>query len=398
MGWAQGFNYAHVVDIFREHAALSALDNEHSRGFNIGALQNISEADYQNFKPIFWPVTAANPQGTQRLFSDGQFFTPSRKAQLIPIHARLPHIAPTAMQVIMNTGRIRDQWHTMSRTGTAEKLMGHTDEPYIDVNPADIIKFGLEQGKLAMLENRGAVYYGRVKSTSAQREGEVFVPMHWNDKYASCSRADALVNDVVDPYCGQPEFKHSPVLIKPYLQAWNGFLISVKDMVPAAQYWAKITLANGFKFRLADTELPQDWKLWLAQQFSHIDEWAELRDSAGQFYRAVGYEQGLATVILSVATDHKTAQEVRWLEQQLGQKIAGSNRFGLLAGSPGVKVEDEGTIVCSCFQVGDKRIAKAIATGCKTAESLGEKLKCGTNCGSCIPELKAMLRQTLAAS
>ena len=392
MGWRESFDYSHPVEIFREHARLSGLDNQQSRGFDISAMQDIDLDQYQNLQPLQWPVTADAPKGTKRLFSDGQFFTASRKAQFIAVQSCLPKVVPTERQVIMNTGRIRDQWHTMSRTGTAAKLLGHIDEPYIDIHPKDIEKFGLEQGKLAILKNRGASYMGRVKANTAQRCGEVFVPMHWNDKYAASSRADALVNDVVDPICGQPEFKHSPVDIEPFGQVWNGFLICSDDIVPVTDYWAKITLQAGYKFRLAGSELPENWRAWLTQQFLHIEEWAELSDSGQQFYRAVGYQNGIANVMLSIAMDHKTAQEVRWLEDQLGKEIDANTRFALLAGNPGAGIEDEGAIVCSCFQVGEKIISKAIAAGCSTADALGAKLKCGTNCGSCLPELNAMLR------
>lgn len=402
MGWQEAFSYSHPVEIFREHARLSGLENDpgssgregvQERGFNIGALQAISEFDYQNFEPLQWPVTAANPRGTKRLFSDGRFFTPSEKAQFIPVQARLPMVTPNQWQVIMNTGRIRDQWHTMSRTGTASKLMGHIDEPYIDVHPLDIEHFGLQQGQLGLLANRGAVFYGRIKASMDQRRGEVFVPMHWNDKYAASSRADALVNDVVDPICGQPEFKHSPVTMEAFVQAWNGFLICMDDIVPSAQYWAKITLDRGYKFRLAGNVLPEDWRSWLSEPFQDIDEWTDLNDSDRQFYRAVGYRGGIVTVILSIAADETAPQEVRWIEQQLGQQVDVNARFALVAGAPGAGVEDEGSIVCSCFEVGDKAIAAAIATGCTSARALGERLRCGTNCGSCIPELNALIRQ-----
>ncbi|MBU2884712.1 nitrate reductase, partial [Gilvimarinus agarilyticus] len=212
LGYGAAFNYRHPVEIFREHAALSALDNNPSagrRGFNIAAMANISEQAYQSLAPIQWPVTDAAPTGTKRLFADGKFFTPDQRARFIPVSARLPVQAPAPDQVIMNTGRIRDQWHTMSRTGTAAKLLGHVDEPYIDIHPADIERFGLVAGDLAVLKNRGSVFYGRVKPADTQRPGEVFVPMHWNGKYASASCADALVNPFVDPICGQPEFKHT---------------------------------------------------------------------------------------------------------------------------------------------------------------------------------------------
>lgn len=397
LGFSEGFNYQHQVEVFREHAALSALDNDHKRAFNISAMQSITEAEYESLAPIRWPVTEAAPNGTDRLFSDGRFFTPSGKANFIAIEARLPVHAPQAGQVVLNTGRIRDQWHTMSRTGTAAKLLGHVDEPYIDVHPQDIERFGLTVGDLAVLKNGEGrdyrrVYYGRVKAAPGQRAGEVFVPMHWNQKYAVASCADDLVNPLVDPISGQPEFKHTPVTLKPFRQAWNGFLLSTEDIAPAAEYWAKITLDGGYKFRLADGQLPEDWMQWLKSQYPSVTDWVRVSDSNGQFFRAAGFVDGVLAVVLSAATDKKSAPEMRWLEDQLNTRIDANTRFAILAGIPGAGVEDVGTIVCSCFQVGENTIKKAIAGGCKDVDSLGEKLKCGTNCGSCIPELKAMCR------
>ncbi|MCP8899173.1 molybdopterin-dependent oxidoreductase [Gilvimarinus xylanilyticus] len=392
LGYGEHFSYSHQVDIFREHAALSGLDNNHSRGFNISALEEIDKKDYENFAPLRWPVTDQSPEGTDRLFTDGRFYTPDGRARFIPIEARLPVNTPAADQVILNTGRIRDQWHTMSRTGTAAKLLGHVDEPYIDIHPEDIERFGLIEGDLAVLANQGQRYFGRVKKSADQREGEVFVPMHWNGKYAASSCADALVNAVVDPICGQPEFKHSPVRISPFKQAWNGFLVCADDITPACEYWAKITLDGGYKFRLADGECPDNWASWVKNQFPHIDDWVDVCDSGQQFFRAAGFTGGRLQVVFSAATDKTSAREMRWLEQQLGQEIDANTRFAILAGIPGGGVEDEGAMVCSCYQVGQNTIAKAIKGGCASVEALGEKLKCGTNCGSCIPELKALLR------
>lgn len=392
LGFSEHFSYPHQVDIFREHAALSGLDNNHSRGFNISALADIKRDDYESFAPIRWPVATDSPTGTDRLFANGQFYTPDGRARFIPIQARLPVHEPTAEQVILNTGRIRDQWHTMSRTGTAAKLLGHVDEPYIDIHPHDIERFGLLEGDLAVLANQGQRYFGRVKAASSQRPGEVFVPMHWNGKYAASSCADALVNAVVDPICGQPEFKHSPVRINPFKQAWNGFLVCAEDIQPHCEYWAKITLDGGYKFRLADGKRPATWNDWIKNQFPLIDDWVDVHDSHDQFYRAAGFSDGRLQVVFSAATDKVSAREMRWLEQQLGEEIDSNTRFAILAGIPGAGVEDVGAIVCSCYQVGQNTIAKAIKDGCTSVEALGAKLKCGTNCGSCIPELKALMR------
>lgn len=395
LGFAEHFSYRHPVEIFREHAALSALDNtgpDSGRAFNLSALAGISEQAYQQLSPVQWPVTAEAPEGRERLFDDGRYYTPDGRARLVPVLARLPVKTASARQVIMNTGRIRDQWHTMSRTGTAAKLLGHVDEPYIEVHPQDMVRFGLTEGGLAVLNNLGHDYYGRVRSSAAQRPREVFVPMHWNGKYAASSCADALVNPIVDSVSGQPEFKHTPVSIAPFPQRWNGFLLSVGDLSPKAEYWAKITLKAGYKFRLAGTERPADWPAWLYAQFPPITDWVKVQDSSQAFFRAAGFIDGVLCVLLSVAADQQTAQEMRWLEDRLNTPVDANTRFALLAGRPGADVEDPGRIICSCFQVGENRIKKAIAAGCDGVEALGRELQCGTNCGSCIPELSACFR------
>lgn len=397
LGFEQAFNYAHPVEIFREHAQLSGLDNgvgAHAlRGFDISGLQNISEQAYQNLTPIQWPVNAANPEGTGRLFEDGRFFTANGRAKLVPISARFPQMPPKDNQVIMNTGRIRDQWHTMTRTGSAAKLLGHIDEPFIDIHPADAKRFGLENKAIAVLENRGARYLGRINVSENQRPAEVFVPMHWNDNFASSSRADALVNAITDPLCGQPEFKHSPVKIKAYKPQWNGFLACELPITPSADYWVKIPVDKGFKYRIADTVTPSNWSEWLGEQFPAVEDWVELTDSSHAFYRKVGFIDGRLAVVLNIAYGGQQPIENRWLEQQLGEECDFNQRFAVLAGVAGDGVEDEGAIICSCFQVGANAIQKAIEGGCCSAQALGAKLKCGSNCGSCIPELNGMIRE-----
>lgn len=393
LGYEKEFNYTHPVEIFREHAALSGFENNDTRAFDISAYSEISEDDYMAFEPVQWPVNKENPQGKVRFFDNGDFYTPSRKAQFIPVLARFPKIPPKDDQVVMNTGRIRDQWHTMARTGSASKLLGHMDEPRIDIHPIDAKNFGVAQDELAVLNNRKTRYIGRVNITEHQRRKEVFVPMHWNAAFASFSRADALVNSVTDPLCGQPEFKHTPVGLQPYQAQWQGVLLSIDSVKPTSDYWVKIPVQTGFKFRLADQVRPKSWSLWLQELFPKIDDWVSLEDSHGKYMRYAGFSGDTLVVLLHVADKSSRPNESRWLESKLGVECDVADRLALLAGEPPGDVEDEGPIVCSCFQIGQKAIEKVIMEqGVSSAEALGEILKCGTNCGSCIPELNDLIR------
>jgi assimilatory nitrate reductase catalytic subunit len=397
MGFGHGFPYTHPVEIFREHAALSGFENHGERAFDISSLEHITQNDYENLTPIQWPITSRFPQGRTRFFDDAVFFTPSAKAQFIPISARFPKMPPKDDQVIMNTGRIRDQWHTMTRTGSAPKLLGHMDEPRIDIHPEDAKAFGVADGELAILSNLHARYLGRINVTNDQRRKEVFVPMHWSSPYASCSRADALVNDITDPLCGQPEFKHTPVCIEPYQPQWSGMLLCIDNIQPDCDYWIKIPLAKGFKYRLADQSRPQNWMQWLNKAFPAVDDWVRLDDSQRRFGRYAGFIGNRLAAVLHISPGNIRPLENRWIEQQLAADCDVATRLAVLAGKPSEAVEDEGAIICSCFQVGRNMIEKfIISDGIATAAELGERLKCGTNCGSCIPELNSLIRECSA--
>ena len=403
LGFKAAFNYQHPVDIFKEHAALSGFENSHPyadkraehdiyRVFDISALANISLSDYENFIPTKWPINTANPNGVKRVFTDAVFATKNQKANFIPIIAKLPKIAPSLDQVVMNSGRIRDQWHTMNRTGRVAKLMTHSSEPYIAVNEEDAKRFQLADKQLAVLTNLGAEYIGRVNITNEQRTGEIFVPIHWNDNFSASARASALVNPITDDLCGQPEFKHSPVNIRPFNAVWSGYLISSQAVNCSTHYWSKIQLEQGHKYLLSDQQALAEDETFLADLYPQINDWVVLKDQQKNVLRIAGFIDNQLHCFFAASTDLSLTFNSRFIEQQLNKPLPIKTRFKLMSGIDSDGKGDVGDMICSCFQVGEKTIQAAIKSGdCKSVTSLGEKLKCGTNCGSCIPELKTYL-------
>ena len=393
MGFAADFDYQSQHQIFVEHAALSGFKQQQSkhRAFDISGLKNIDEKRYQELAPIQWPVSNDKEIGTKRLFSDGQFFTPNGRAKLIPISARLPQRAAKNKQFVMNSGRIRDQWHTMTRTGKAPRLLSHISEPYVQIHPDDAAKFDIREGQLVQCTNLSARYIGRAKVNSDQRQGEIFVPMHWNDAYTSAGRAGALVLDIVDPLCGQPEFKHSPVDVTKYQAGYHGMLVS-SSVIDALSfdYWSKIPCDRGQAFYFATPTAIEDKQSWLQTQFISLSDWVTMEDSAGG-YRALGFKDGRLSVAFHLSSASEILPSHSWLSQQLGELIPNAERFTLLASRPGDQKNSPGPIVCACFQVGENQINAEIENGANSVEALGETLKCGTNCGSCVPELSRWL-------
>ncbi|MFA5983024.1 MAG: molybdopterin-dependent oxidoreductase [Methylococcaceae bacterium] len=401
MGFGAAFNYQSPVDIFREHAALSGYENDQVHGlrdFDISALADISVPAYQMLQPIQWPVNKAYPNGRARMFDDGQYFTVSGKAQFIAVEPQLPINLPNAeYPLVLNTGRLRDQWHTMTRTAIAAKLNQHKPEPFVEIHPDDAELYGMQANSLALLESSWGNMLARVLVTDSQKPGNVFVPMHWTNQFANRGRMGALVNPVYDPISKQPESKHTPVRIKPYAALWYGFLLSRHELTMAGiEYCVKVKGEHFYRYELAGESLPANWQDWLLASLGHTStsqkQCLEYSDVSKGNYRAAFLAEDKLEVVLFISA-HFNLPERNWLTGLFAEQSIGlAERLALLTGMPPLGVEDTGAVVCACFNVGEKTILSAIKeNGLKTHQEVGQYLKAGTNCGSCIPEIKAML-------
>ncbi|MFV8572134.1 molybdopterin-dependent oxidoreductase [Marinobacter sp. SBS5] len=400
LGHTQAFGYHKPVEIFREHAALSGYRNAGERMFNIAALEHLTDDDYEQMQPIQWPVKVGGSGGLQqtpRLFSDGRFPTPDGRARLVPVQAQPPSQQPREhYPLVVNSGRIRDQWHTMTRTGLASKLFAHRDEPFIEVHPDDMAGSELVEGGLAILNGPSGQFIGRVRGTAHQRPGEVFVPIHWNGQFASSALASDLMAPTVDPISGQPESKHGIAAIKPLLAKWQARLVLPKDqtvlptpMAAAFDYWSRQVLLNSTGWWLAGRHRA-DWLALGWQCFGREPELIMEDESSGRF-RAVWLMEERLEAVLLVEAEAGTMPGVEWLDQCFAETGDGvEQRWSLLAAGR-ADAEPMGALVCSCFQVGENAILRAICEGCNSVEALGEALKCGSNCGSCLPEVRALL-------
>ncbi|MDD5461313.1 MAG: molybdopterin-dependent oxidoreductase [Methylococcales bacterium] len=402
MGFEQAFDYQTASEIFREHAALSGFENNAEQGlrdFDISALANISQHDYDHLQPIQWPVNQAYPQGRARLFDDGQFFTASGKARFIPIEPRPPVNLPDKdYPLILNTGRLRDQWHTMTRTAIAAKLNQHKPEPFLEVHPVDAQQYALLPSTLAVIESRWGSMIARVQITDSQQQGCLFVPMHWTEQYASQGRMGALVNPVVDPVSKQPESKHTPVRVRAYQPVWQGFILSRRELnVTKAEYWVKIKGEQFYRYELAGETLPEDWHGYVRKNPAiTADEinpqWQEYQDSGNGNYRAALIVDNQLETIIFISADSPLPERAWLTSLFVKPQLETRERMALLTGMPPLGVPDTGIIVCACFNVGEKTIQAAIREkGLKTHQEVGRCLKAGTNCGSCVPEIKALL-------
>ena len=409
MGWEAAFPYRAPADIFREHAALSAFENEGARRriFDIGALAELSDDAYDRLAPVRWPLSRhAPPAPDGRLFRDGGFATEDRRARFVPTPWRpLAERCDDHHTLLLNTGRIRDQWHTMTRTGRVPRLMRHVEEPLLDIHPDDAAACGIDENGLVRLESRHGATVLRVRVSRDQRRGEVFAPMHWTDCFTSAGPVAHVVGAARDPISGQPELKATPVSVASVATYWRGWLLRRSSASIVGDFhWARIPLEAGSAFALAGMQPlagGEDSEGWIVTLLGAPAE-AELiiyADPGRGVFRYASLVDGRLEACLFLGRDAASFPGRAELAALLGAPIDAAVRAGLLAGCPTrAAPADRGPIVCSCFGVGLGALRGAIASGRATdITEIGVLLRAGTNCGSCIPELKEILRHVDAA-
>ncbi len=392
MGFFEPFNFNSPSQIFAEHAALSGFENRGSRDFDISAFAAITQAEYQQFKPVRWPVNTENPEGTDRLFTQGKFFTPTGKANFVSLSKPEENLSLAKEQqtYLLNTGRIRDQWHTMTRTGKSARLLRHIDMPFVEIHPEDAKSLHISENGLVELSNSLGLVRLVARLTDKIDRGQLFAPMHWNDQFAFPARIDSLIPGRVDAISGQPQSKNVEVQIRALaLKGWARIFTTDTDFAeqlvcnikPA--FWTRVNLDKCCRFDMAiDSTLQlehlqklmqraelkfesEDFKTYLFRHNQINHSFAQLIDSFDALVSSDFAESCIA----------RPAQPGDWIS------LAAQDKAG----------EHRGAMICSCFEVYEQQIYQAIQKGCRSAAQLGNKLKCGTNCGSCVPELNQML-------
>jgi assimilatory nitrate reductase catalytic subunit len=327
------FGYESPEDIFNEH-------RESTRGRDLD-ITGLSYAVLEREGPQQWPYPEGAKTGRTRLYADGVFPTPSGRARFVVTDYAPPAEAPDAEYPLrLTTGRLRDQWHGMTRTGWVARLFSHSPEPEVILNEADLQSGGLSDGGLVRVCSRRGSIVMKARASDEMRRGDVFVAMHWGGRFTSGAGTNALTLSAIDPYSKQPELKHAAVRIEPFAARWRA----------------------GFTAR-ATPELQRAASAWL----SRFD------------YAALSLVEGpevLLRLDLAAASDPDAAV-LAALEELFG-------------GPADHSVRGADQAVCACFKVAASEIRSAAAAGA-TLAMLQKDLKCGTNCGSCVPELRRML-------
>ena len=384
MGWGEAFAFASPAAIWREYAAMTALAGRHGKLLDLTPHAALSDADYAAMQPFQW----GGEHPLRRRFP-----TPSGRARLVSLTPPSPEVRDPAFPLRLNTGRYRDQWHTMTRTGLSPTLSTHRREPLLEMHPDDAAAQGLADGGLARVETASGSATFRVCVTAGQRPGDIFVPMHWTDLMGNEARANRLPGQGVDPHSGQPGFKNTPARVLPVSPAWRGFLATCAAPEPTGMlWWSRARVGHedsgGWLYELAgdgavdcDALLPPGARL-------------EASDPARGMRRiAVRAADGtLAAALYLTRSGQLPARD--WVAAQLGLPDVAPTE--LLAARPSTPLPERGALICLCHGIGERAIAAAARAGAGTVAAVGEATAAGTNCGSCRPAIARLIGTALS--
>ena len=394
MGFVEAFSFKSAAEIFAEHAALSAFENDGARDFDIGAFADIDAAQFDGMAPFQWPRPTKSAPYETRFFADGRFYTPDRKGRFITVTPHVETRTNSKFPFVLNTGRVRDHWHTMTRTAKSQRLSQHLAEPFVEIHPRDAAKLGIRDADVVRISSADHFVLVRALLSKRQARGAVFVPMHWNDQFASQARVDSLVPSTTDPQSGQPAFKHVGVDVARFEATAYGFaVLQERPRDLDADYWALAKCRGGWRLELALAGDARDWTGFATSLFGCGPE-ADLlfyQDMTGGQHRFACFEGERLVGALFLAAEPVSVSR-DWAVEQLSVSFADPRRrFSIIAARPGAGGFDRGATVCSCFGVGANQITAAIAAGCSSVEAIGQSTQAGTNCGSCRAEIRKII-------
>lgn len=376
--------------------------------------------------PQQWPLRKGEATGKLRLYEDGVFPTADGKAKFAnTVYTPVAEPRESRFPFSLTTGRLRDQWHGMSRTGTLGRLFGHVAEPSVQLHPQDMDRRQLRDGDLVHLTSRRGSIVVPVQGSPEVGLGQAFMAMHWGEEYLSgrsstgerLAGVNALTTSAYCPSSKQPELKHAAVKILKAELPWS--LLGVAWLPETESLAARALLKplmaqfpfascvpfgrerSGLLFRAAGDYAPDDALLVQIETILGLAGTDALRYAdrkKGQRRTVRLVRNGTDALLEGFLLAGDTSAEA-WIKTLLQDELP-AQAYGRLLLVPGAKapvaVQSRGKQICTCFNVTDEAIQSHLA-GCSGPEetrlaSLQGALKCGTNCGSCVPELKRMVR------
>jgi len=395
--WSNAFGYENTEAVFNEHRGLTAGTDIDMTGLSYALLDNEG--------PQQWPFPTGSTAGKpNRLYENGQFETPDGKANFLDVTYR-PVAEPTSAEypLSLTTGRIRDQWHTMTKTGSVPSLMQHLPVPQLQIHPADAEARNIGEDDLVRVVSRRGEAFVPVQISRDVREGLVFLPMHWGEMTARGGRANNLTQSVVDPVSKEPEFKHSAVQVERFEPAWRGMMLMAGQKIALGRqmvegYTFGVVSCMGSDHPVTSIELACT-KPVQTEQYKRLDQMLE----QGQTFETLTYSDRKHGInrkawlndgrLIAVRWVGGDIHEAQWLRKLMleGRDVGELRPYLLAPGGPINKEDTKGKVICACNHVGELELKAAIKDGSDSIDALKACTMAGTGCGSCVPEMKRLL-------
>ena len=399
------FPYERPEEIFNEHRATT-------RGRDLD-ITGLSYALLESSGPQQWPYPERAIAGKARLYEDGVFATPNGRARFVAAPCRpLFEATDARFPLHLTTGRVRDQWHGMSRTGTVARSFNDVEEPLLTLNPEDMQRRGLSDGDLVRLSSRRGELSLRVHSGDDVRPAQAWLPMHWGACFMNGGGSNALMPSAFDPQSKQPELKHAAVRVEKLDYGWQVVAMRSGD---ALRYLDRVRpLLREFPyascglygrdvpvivFRAAAPVPVGDEviaRLDAALAFDDQTQTMDYRDARKGVSKRALVADG---VLIGVRLTGETAAR-DWLKEMIASSAPAADvRRWILApvSKPLAGQVARGRVLCNCLDVPETQIRARFAAGA-TLDQVQTELKCGTSCGSCLPELRRIAAQSLSAT
>jgi assimilatory nitrate reductase catalytic subunit len=438
------FDYPTPESVWLEH-------RESTRGRDLditGMSYSLLEAT-----PLQWPMKEGESTGKERLYEDNVYPTASSKANFVnTVYKPVAEPRESRFPFSLTTGRLRDQWHGMSRTGTLGKLFGHVAEPVVQMNIQDMTRRLIKEGDLVHVTSKRGSILLPVQASKEVGMSQAFIAMHWGEEFLSglsstgerLAGVNAITTSAFCPTSKQPELKHAAVKILKAELPWTllGVAWLPSDQALAAREALKALMRlfpfascvpfgdnkeigaavigdkgierTGLLFRAAGHEAPTEDVLKqietvlglnvtaTASQASQVLRYADKKKGQHRTIKLTGNRKHAELEAFLLAGDTRSEAWVKTLLQD-SLPAQSYGRMLLVPGSKApIAVQSRGKAVCTCFNVTDAAItvqlAKSFGSDERRFSELQTTLKCGTNCGSCVPELKRMVRDTQNAT
>ena len=393
------FNYPDTESIFNEH-------RETTRGRDLD-ITGLSFAILEQQGPQQWPFKEGATQGEARLYTDGVFQKPNGKAQFYnSVYKATADKTDARHPLHLLTGRLRDQWHGMSRTGTLAQLYNHAEEPVLSMHADDMQRRQLKEGDIVKISNKRGSLLVRVQRSDEVKPAETFMPMHWGSQFMHGLGVNALMPAQFDKASKQPELKHTAIKLEKVELPWQmtvmrrchdlRLLAELRSLLTAFDYATCGLYGRNQQgmvvFRAAHSVVPD------ASIIAQLDTWLGMVEGAPM----LNYDDTKRGISKRILVEHNEVTGVRLIGEQLAaQWLRESMQSGAFTpelrrwalaplSAPPTGQKSRGKIVCNCFDVSENEIIDTCEDGADL-QTLQTKLKCGTNCGSCVPELKRLV-------